>query len=170
MATWRYSLIQEKVIAIHCSYFFQFTQSTDAFLRFSGTARITINFTMSCLLLWPVASPLHTDICYQLNPINSDCPHSWCHSWLDDKYQPRLKPSLCGVNSSRDTVLALILPSSQSTSCQFLPIGLMAARSPEKLAISDKLPGCASLRLVVVRKKPPLLPVNKSLVINPGLE
>ena len=147
----------------------QHTHNTEAFLRLSGTARITINFTMSCLLLWPVASPLHTDICYQLNPINSDCPHSWCHSWLDDKYQPRLKPSLCGVNSSRDTVLALILPSSQSTSCQFLPIGLMAARSPEKLAISDKLPG-ASLRLVVVRKKPPLLPVNKSLVINPGLE
>ena len=123
----------------------QHTQNTDAFLRFSGTARTTINFTMSCLLLWPVASPLHTDICYQLNPINSDCPHSWCHSWLDDKYQPRLKPMLCGVNSSRDTVLALILPSSQSASCQFLPIGLMAARSPEKLAISDKLPGCAFL-------------------------
>ena len=148
----------------------QHIQNTDALLRFIGPARITINFTMSCLLLWPVASPLHTDICYQLNPINSDCPHSWCHSWLDDKYQPRLKPSLCGVNSSRDTVLALILPSSQSTSCQFLPIGLMAARSPEKLAISDKLPGCAFLRLVVVRKKPPLLPVNKPLVINPGLE
>ena len=148
----------------------QHTQNTDALLRFIGPARITINFTMSCLLLWPVASPLHTDICYQLNPINSDCPHSWCYSWLDDKYQPRLKPSLCGVNSSRDTVLALILPSSQSKSCQFLPIGLMAARSPEKLAISDKLPGCAFLRLVVVRKKPPLLPVNKPLVINPGLD
>ena len=148
----------------------QHTQNTDALLRFIGPARITINFTMSCLLLWPVASPLHTDICYQLNPINSDCPLSWCHSWLDDKYQPRLKPSLCGVNSSRDTVLALILPSSQSKSCQFLPIGLMAARSPEKLAISDKLPGCAFLWLVMERKKPPLLPVNKPLVINPGLE
>ena len=149
----------------------QHTQNTDALLRFIGPARITINFTMSCLLLWPVASPLHTDICYQLNPINSDCPHSWCHSWLDDKYQPRLKPSLCGVNSSRDTVLALILPSSQSKSCQFLPIGLMAARSPKKLAISDKLPGCAFLRLVVVRKKPPLLPVNKPFKpINPGLD
>ena len=132
-----------------CLSAMQHTQNTDAFLRFSGTARITINFAMTCLLLWPVASPRHTDICYQLNPINSDCPHSWCHSWLDDKYQPRLKPSLCGVNSSRDTVLALILPSSQSASCQFLPIGLMAARSPEKLAISDKLPGCAFLRLVM---------------------